>query len=227
MSEVEPRIKAIRLSGAVPEVFASEGIGTGSEVWLSEVEFRRGCRVVVEAASGTGKSSLCAYIYGARTDYRGSLAFDSDAGGSVDARTLGMERWQTLRRRSLAYLPQELALFPELSAIENIMLKNGLTGAVGPDRVEHWLELLGLAARRDFPVGKMSLGQQQRVALIRALCQPFDFLLLDEPVSHLDETNNRIAASIVEERAAETGGGVIATSVGNRLLLSEFTTLTL
>ena len=48
---------------------------------------------------------------------------------------------------------------------------------------------------------------------------PFDFILLDEPVSHLDAANNRIAADIIDEEAARQGAGVISTSVGNPLLL--------
>ena len=48
---------------------------------------------------------------------------------------------------------------------------------------------------------------------------PFDFILLDEPVSHLDSTNNRIAAEIIAEEATRQGAGVISTSVGNPLLL--------
>ena len=67
----------------------------------------------------------------------------------------------------------------------------------------------------------MSLGQRQRVAAVRAVCQPFDFLLLDEPVSHLDETNNRILASLLQEEADERGAGIISTSVGNPLLLDN------
>ncbi len=63
----------------------------------------------------------------------------------------------------------------------------------------------------------MSVGQQQRVAIIRALCQPFDFLLLDEPVSHLDSRNNSVVASLIEHEAKECGAGVIVTSVGNHL----------
>lgn len=222
-----PSIRSISLIQTVPEVFAAEGAATRSDVWLTELTLQRGCRVMVEAASGTGKSSLCSYIYGARADYRGRIEFAFADGETAELGSIGMERWQTLRRNHLAYLPQELSLFGELSAFDNIMLKNSLTDAVDPERISHWLELLGLSARRDFPVGKMSLGQQQRVALIRSLCQPFDFLLLDEPVSHLDEENNRIAARIVEQRAAETGGGIVATSVGNRLLMESFTTLTL
>ena len=85
--------------------------------------------------------------------------------------------------------------------------------------VERWLEQLGIASRRDYPAGRMSIGQQQRVAIIRSVCQPFDFILLDEPVSHLDEDNNRIAAAIIAEEARRQGAGVISTSVGNHILL--------
>lgn len=66
----------------------------------------------------------------------------------------------------------------------------------------------------------LSIGQQQRVAIIRALCQPFDFILLDEPVSHLDEMNNRLAAKLIAEEAASQGAGIISTSVGNNVLIN-------
>ena len=88
-------------------------------------------------------------------------------------------------------------------------------------RVEVWMDRLGIASRRDYPAGRLSIGQQQRVALIRSLCQPFDFILLDEPVSHLDEANNRIAARIVEEEASRQGAGIITFSVGNPLLIEN------
>ncbi|MDE5869876.1 MAG: ATP-binding cassette domain-containing protein, partial [Muribaculaceae bacterium] len=83
------------------------------------------------------------------------------------------------------------------------------------------MEMIGIASRRDYPCGRMSIGQQQRVAIIRSICQPFDFILLDEPVSHLDEENNRIAAKMIAEEAERQGGAVISTSVGNRLLLDN------
>lgn len=215
------KIETIHLSGMLPKVFLSESI-PDSDVWRSELTFERGKFYLVEAASGGGKSSLCSYIFGARIDYDGTLRF-----GTVDASTLGMDQWQELRRRNIAYLPQELSLFPELTALQNIKLKNSLTGWKTDAEIEEWLRMLGIEARRDYPVGKMSIGQQQRVGIIRALCQPFDFMLLDEPVSHLDGGNNRIAASMIVEEARRQGAGIISTSVGNPLLIDEYIKLKL
>lgn len=206
-------MKTITLDRTLPRVFVNERI-PASAVWLAETTFERGRTYLVEATSGGGKSSMCAYIYGARTDYEGRILFDSD-----DTSSFSMDRWLELRRRSLAYLPQELSLFGELSAIENIRLKNRLTGHATERQIEEWMERLGIASRRDHPAGRMSIGQQQRVAIIRSICQPFDFILLDEPVSHLDAENNRIAAALIGEEARRQGAGIISTSVGNHLML--------
>ena len=185
-------------------------------MWKRELSFRRGEQYQIEAASGGGKSSLCAYIYGARIDFEGELKFDG-----TPSSAFSIAQWQEMRRRNIAYLPQELDLFPELSAWENIQLKNRLTGHASDRQITDWMEELGIAFRRDYPAGRMSIGQQQRVAIIRAVCQPFDFILLDEPVSHLDEENNRIAAAIITREAERQGAAVISTSVGNPLLLSN------
>lgn len=207
------KIEEIRLSQTLPRVFVGEP-ERASDVWKTELVLRRGEYYIISAESGTGKSSLCAYVYGSRRDYVGEIKFNKE-----DVSKFSIKDWQQIRRENLAYLPQELALFPELTAWENIKLKNDLTQHVTEDKIRSWMKVLGIDARTDFPVGKMSVGQQQRVGIIRALCQPFDFLLLDEPVSHLDEGNNRIAASLVMEEARKQGAAVIATSVGNHMLL--------
>lgn len=208
-------IREISFTGMLPRVFVSERIPC-SDVWRTQLTLRKGEFYRVEAASGAGKSSMCSYIYGARVDYEGTLAFNGD-----DVAAFPMERWQELRRRNLAYLPQELSLFPELTALQNIELKNSLTAHVGTERIEEWLHELGIDSRRDYPVGRMSIGQQQRVGIIRALCQPFDFIMLDEPVSHLDEENNLKAARMIASEARRQNAGIITTSVGNPLLLDE------
>ena len=206
-------IETIELRQAFPEVFA-ETPPRGSQVWLTDLTLRRGSMYMIEAASGTGKSSLCAYLFGSRRDFRGQILFNG-----TDVNTFSVDDWQEIRRRHLAYLPQELDLFPELTALQNIHLKNDLTGHASEAQILDWLKRIGIADRADFPVGKMSIGQQQRVAIIRAICQPFDFILLDEPVSHLDAHNNNIAAEIIGEEAARLGAAIIATSVGNQIAI--------
>lgn len=209
------RIDTITLSDLLPRVFAGEEL-PHSDVWRKLVELRRGEKYQIEAESGGGKSSLAAFIIGSRRDYDGTIKFDGE-----NIRALSIDDWQEIRRSAIAYLPQELGLFPQLSAIENIMLKAELTPDVTQDKAEEWLRRLGMEDRRDYPAEKLSIGQQQRVALIRSLCQPFDFIMLDEPVSHLDENNNRIAAKIVEEEAERRGAGIITFSVGNPLLIEN------
>lgn len=83
--------------------------------------------------------------------------------------------------------------------------------------MKEWFERLGIADKWDQKTGRMSFGQQQRVAFIRALCQPFDFIFLDEPVSHLDEGNGRVMSEILKEEAGRQGAGVIVTSIGRHL----------
>lgn len=210
-----PAIESITLSSALPAVFA-DARPARSDIWLSETTLRKGSRYMIEAASGTGKSSLCAYIFGSRRDFSGRILFND-----VDVKDISIDVWQHIRRRHIAYLPQELDLFPELTALQNIMLKNDLTGYATEEQIRGWLRRIGIADRADFPVGKMSIGQQQRVAIVRAICQPFDFILLDEPVSHLDAENNRIAAGIIAEEAEKQGAAIVATSVGNQIQIAD------
>lgn len=193
-----------------------------SRVWLTDLEFERGNYYLIEAESGAGKSSLCSYIYGLRRDYEGKLSFNGE-----DTARFNIEHWCELRQRHLAYLPQEMHLFPELTAFENVELKNRLSGRKSAAQIREMFERLGVADRADRLAGKLSVGQQQRVAVIRSLCQPFDFLLIDEPVSHLDDKSNRAVAELVNEEAAVQGAAVIATSVGNNIQLPNMTSFRL
>lgn len=192
--------------------------GITSDVWNRDLMFERGKRYLISAESGTGKSSLCSYIYGYRQDFSGTISFDGK-----DIRQLTVAEWCDIRQRHIAYLPQDLRLFGELTAMENVELKNRLTGYKGRDEIGRMFETMGIADKRDSLVSKLSIGQQQRVAIIRALCQPCDFIMLDEPVSHLDDENNRIVADLITSEASRQGAGVIATSVGYHLKMDAVT----
>lgn len=113
-------MNTIELVNTLPRVFAGQP-GIQSEVWLKTLRFERGKKYLISAESGCGKSSLCAYLYGYRKDYEGTFLFD---GRSIDELTV--EEWCDVRRRHIAYLPQEMRLFPELTALENVELKNRL-----------------------------------------------------------------------------------------------------
>ncbi len=204
----------IRLQQVLPRVFAQRDSIT-SDIWHRDLIFRKGERCLIEAASGTGKSSLCSYLYGYRGDYEGIITFDGK-----NIRSLDTAGWTALRRRSLSLLFQELRLFPELTALENVLLKNRLSGYKSRQEILTLFEAAGIADKVNEKTGILSFGQQQRVAFIRCLCQPFDFILLDEPVSHLDENNARVLARLLEEEAGHQGAGILVTSIGKALPLS-------
>lgn len=197
----------------MPAVFANRG-DIDSEIWGKEIELRRGGLYLVEAASGQGKSTFCSYVAGYRNDFTGSLLFDSQ-----DTRDLKVADWVRTRRTSISLLFQELRLFPELTALENVEIKNKLTGFKQGQTIRQWFERLGIADKADTKVAQMSFGQQQRVALMRALTQPFDFLLADEPISHLDDDNSSIMGEIMLEEAKSQGAAVIVTSIGKHIEL--------
>lgn len=204
----------IRLHNVIPEIFASRE-DLRSDIWLSDFTFERGKRYLIEAESGTGKSSLCSYLFGQRGDYRGEILFDGE-----DIRKLSVGDWSRLRRDSMGILFQDLKLFDELTALENVELKNRLTKSQSRATILSWFEELGIADKVDERIGRMSYGQQQRVALIRALCQPLDFLLLDEPISHLDDRNSEVMRNIILRETERQGAAIIATSIGKHMDLN-------
>ncbi len=210
----------IKLVDVLPSVFAEQADRLphvrDSRVWLNTVSFVTPGRYLVVAESGTGKSSLISFIYGNRHDYQGTILLDGE-----DISHFSPQKWCEVRRTRLALLPQEMRLFPELTVYENIDIKNRLTGYKTEGQINDMLQLLGIADKRDTPAALLSIGQQQRVAMIRALCQPFEFLLLDEPVSHLDDRNNETVASLVDEEAQRQGAAIITTSVGNHLAINN------
>lgn len=206
-------MNTIHIENTFPEVFAKRD-DLNSEVWKQDITFEKGKLYLIEAHSGTGKSSLCSFLYGYRQDYQGMIYFDGQ-----NIRNFAVGDWTRLRQRHLSLLFQELRLFPELTAMENVQIKNRLTGFKEKKDILHWFEELGIADKVNAKIGLMSFGQQQRVAMIRALVQPFDFLMVDEPISHLDDANSRVMADIMMEEATRQGAAVIVTSIGKHMEL--------
>ncbi len=206
-------MEKIRFQSVVPEVFSLRK-ELVSDIWHQDAIFEKGHLYLVEAESGKGKSTFCSYILGYRHDYSGNIMFDD-----MPISGFKVSDWVSMRKLHLSYLFQELRLFPELTAYENVEIKNKLTGFKTRKQIIDWFEKLGIADKLDSKVGLMSFGQQQRVAMIRALVQPFDFILADEPISHLDDNNSQIMGEILMSEAKSQGAGVIITSIGKHINL--------
>jgi ABC-type lipoprotein export system ATPase subunit len=204
-------VDKIYFKNVLPHVFANNG-DIGSEVWQQDVEFAKGNTYLVEADSGKGKSTFCSYVIGYRHDYTGQIMFDDK-----DIKAMRVADWTRVRKQNISYLFQELRLFPELTAFENVEIKNRLTGFKTGVEIESMFERLGIIDKLNVKAGLMSFGQQQRVAMIRALVQPFDFILADEPISHLDDHNSQTMGEMMMEEARRQGAGVIVTSIGKHI----------
>ena len=207
-------MQQISLHQVLPQVFAQR-VGLTSDVWKKEVCFEKGNVYLVEAKSGKGKSTFCSYLLGYRHDYTGQICYDAE-----DIRDFSVSQWVDIRQRQVSMLFQEMRLFPELTAWENVEIKNHLTRHIDQPMIEQWFDRLGIAEKLNVQAGILSHGQQQRVAFIRSLVQPSDFLVIDEPISHLDDVNAQLMAEMVTEMKEKTQCGVIATSIGKRLPLT-------
>ncbi len=204
-------MNSISFHQVLPEVFATRN-DLKSEVWMQDITFEKGKTYLIEADSGQGKSTFCSYLLGYRHDYSGKIMFDDK-----DISQYKTADWTQIRRRNFSMLFQELRLFPELTALENVEIKNNLTRWKNREQIEQMFHRLGISDKLNSLVGKMSFGQQQRVALIRALVQPFDFLIADEPISHLDDSNANSMGTLMAEEATAQGAAIIITSIGKHI----------
>ena len=192
-----------------------DGISPDSGIYSTICVFEKGKKYLVNAASGKGKSTLLHIIYGIRDDYDGLASLNGK-----DVRQFGANDWASARQHQLSIVFQDLRLFPKLTGLENILLKKGQTDCVPEPEVLEWSERLGMTPYLQQTATTLSYGQHQRIAILRALCQPFDMLLLDEPFSHLDEENTRLASDLIEEVCQKRQAGFVLVSLGEEYFYS-------
>jgi putative ABC transport system ATP-binding protein len=181
-----------------------------TEIWNNNLEFKKGIKYKVFAPSGKGKSTFINIIYGLRNDFTGEVRIDGK-----ETRTIRSEEWADLRQKNLSIVFQDLRLFLDLSAIDNIHVKTVLCEDNQTEKLLTMAEALGVEPLLGKKTRNLSYGERQRFAIIRALLQPFDILLLDEPFSHLDKENIRKASEIINKEVSERNAGMIVTSLGH------------
>jgi len=170
--------------------------------------FNQGEHVLVLGPSGSGKTLLLETLYGLRKDFEGKIHWSAFNMHEISAAQLSQ-----LRAASVSMVFQDMRLFDELTVWDNIDIKRRLTDTVSAYDAEQWLIRLGMKEKLEVPVSTLSFGEQQRVAIVRALVQPFEWLLMDEPFSHLDFFNRQKAISLIKEVAEYTRAGLMVTSV--------------
>lgn len=185
-----------------------------SEVWGREIDLPDGCYVNVYAPSGKGKTSFIAILYGLLREYSGGLQFDQ-----MDASHYDRNQWAKMRRRHLSLMFQDLRLFPQLSALDNVLLNAQHTGSPDLEAIEKAFDRLGIKDLLHAPVKTCSQGEKQRIAFIRAMMQPFDWIFLDEPFSHLDEALKQVMRDMLMEISTRNKAGVLLTSLEAEPLL--------
>ena len=199
---------AIRLDKMIPLPMLEQAT-SGSGLWeVESVLFEPGKSYIIEAPSGKGKTSLLSVIYGIRHDYQGHVFHDNN-----DIRDYGWKQWSRLRKGELSFIFQGLELFGSLTALENIQLKNSIHKQHSLKRIKEMAEMLGMEKFLQRKAGILSFGQQQRVAIIRSLCQPFNYLLADECFSHIDRENSLQAYQVIKQECESQGAGLILTSL--------------
>jgi putative ABC transport system ATP-binding protein len=174
-----------------------------SRIWSGEaglhpidLDVEPGELVVVRGRSGSGKSTLLALVAGVCEP------------GPGEVRVLGVPPGREMAWSDLALVPQVLALSAELSIAENI---TDCAPGVDATRVEELLRRLNVLELADRTIDEVSMGQQQRAALARAIVVGPKLLLADEPTSFQDEFHTAVVVDALRAAAGDGAAVLVAT----------------
>lgn len=181
---------------------------------LREVSFdiKRGESVAIMGPSGSGKTTLLNLIGALDKPTGGRVAIDG-----VDITNMSEKDLTTVRRNKISFVFQFFNLLPVLSAYENVelpLLISGVEEETRKTRVDHLINLVGLAERAEHRPDELSGGEQQRVAIARALAKPPGsassiIVLADEPTGDLDSTTGEEIMKVLIELTKGEGGTLI------------------
>lgn len=177
-------MQLIKLNKIIPDYL---GDISKSDVYGKYFCISKGDFIHIEAPSGTGKTTFLHILYGINPQYKGAILWDNKPSISFDE----------IRQFHLSVVFQDLRLIQDISVADNVLLKNQLTNHKTTEEIKEMLDFLGVEMHWNKLTQQLSRGEQQRVAIVRALCMPFSFIVLDEVMSHLDEPNRLKVAKLI------------------------------
>lgn len=175
-----------------------------------DLEIAPGEIVALLGPSGSGKSTMLQAVGLLEGGFSGKIEIAGNDASALD----GAER-TTLRRDHLGFVYQFHHLLPDFTALENVMMPQLLVGVARADAAERartLLSALGLEHRLDHRPAKLSGGEQQRVAVARALANKPQLVLADEPTGNLDEkTSERVLGEFLDLVRGQGSAALVAT----------------
>jgi putative ABC transport system ATP-binding protein len=169
-----------------------------------------GEQIALLGGSGGGKTTLLHCIAGIVRADAGAVVFDLPGLGAIDLCRLDESTRDRFRGRHVGYIFQSHHLLPGLTALENVLCGMSFTGRrVDHDYARNLLNTVGLGDRLDYKPAKLSVGQQQRVAVARALANRPALVLADEPTGALDAGNARIVIDLIRNLCREAGSSLL------------------
>lgn len=196
---------ALEISNLVKRYADAEGVSR-EVVSVEQFTVESGGQVALRGESGSGKTTFLNLIAGILRADSGEITIDGEAMAASEAAR------DALRARKIGYIFQTFNLLQGYTCAENVLL--GMAFGPGADRAraEDLLKRVGLANRLNYYPRQLSVGQQQRVAVARALANAPRLVLADEPTGNLDRKNSAEALQLIREACKETGAALLLVS---------------
>ena len=203
-----PMIEATSLC----KIFRSSA-GDVNAVTSASISISQGHFVLIRGRSGSGKTTLLNLLGGLDRPTSGTVTIDGNDLNGMNGRQRDL--W---RREKVAYVFQALALLPGLTALENVELPLRIAGVeprAASQRARDQLEIVGLGPRTHHKVFELSGGEQQRVAVSRALVKKPAVLFADEPTGELDQKSGATVMQLLRSAVQERHMTAVVTSHDN------------